>query len=385
MDNLIKRFYRAPKDSFFIFGPRGTGKSTWIKHHFKDAFLISLLDERTYLTYLSNPGHLKELVVGNRDTYKIYVIDEVQKIPSILDSIHELIENYKDLQFILTGSSARKLKREGVNLLAGRAIQTKMFPFMAAELQHNFNLNQALENGLVPLIVNSNNPTEKIATYLSLYLKEEVQSEGLVRNVGDFARFLEVISFSHGSILNYSNVARECGVSRKIVENYVSILEDLLIANLLPVFTKRAKRQLVSHAKFYYFDTGIFFHLRPKGILDKVSEVSGVALEGLVFQHLNAWCNYSIIKHELFFWRTKSGSEVDFIIYGPEYFVAIEVKNSTNVNTKDLYALKQFKEDYPECKTMLLYRGENRIVKDNILCIPVQQFLLALVPDKFPK
>jgi len=380
-----KRFFSVSgDDSCFIFGPRGTGKTTWIKDHLQHAKIINLLDEKTYLKYLANPGYIKEVVDGGEAQPRIFVIDEIQKIPQMLDSIHDLIESKKQLRFILTGSSARKLKRAGVNLLAGRALLKKMHPFMAAELGGAFALPQALQFGMLPIIVMANDPQEKIAAYISLYLKEEVQAEALIRNVGDFARFLEIISFSHGAQLNTSNIARECGVSRKIIDNYLSILEDLLLCSFLPVFTKRAKREVVNHPKFYYFDAGVYHALRPKGPLDNVSEINGMALEGLVLQHLRAWSEYSKDHTELYYWRTVSGSEVDFIVYGEKYFIAIEVKNSDKVFTKDLKALKAFVSDYNEATPVLLYRGADKIVKDGIICWPVTDFLLGLVPNGFP-
>jgi predicted AAA+ superfamily ATPase len=383
MEHIAKRFFSAPNDSFFIFGPRGTGKSTWIKQNLPDAFIINLLDDITFQKYVAYPGYIKEIVAANAEKYTYFVIDEIQKIPQILDSIHDLIEQNKSLRFILTGSSARKLKRAGVNLLAGRALLKKMHPFMAAELQDKFDLDKALEFGMVPLVITSQNPQAKLTAYLSLYLKEEVQTEGLVRNIGSFVRFLEIISFSHGSSLNVSNIARECGVSRKIVDNYISILEDLLLGYLLPVFTKRAQREIVAHPKFYYFDSGIYVNLRPKGPLDRPAEIDGMALEGLVMQHLRAWIDYSEEMSELFYWRTKAGVEVDFIVYGAKYFFAIEVKNSRKIYNKDLAGLKTFIEDYPQATPLLLYRGQDQIIKNGVLCMPVDTFLRDLVPDAF--
>ena len=237
----------------FIFGPRGTGKSTWIKQNYQNAYIIDLLDEVTFRQYSAHPEYIKQVIYAN-SSVKYFVIDEVQKIPKLLDSIHQLIEVKVQQQFIITGSSARKLRREGINLLAGRVLLTHFHPFMASELGTHFYLNDALRYGTIPLVVEANNPRQTLDTYISLYLKEEVHAEGLVRNIGSFSRFLETISFSHGSILNLNNIARECQASRKMVENYVSILEDLLLAYKLPVFTKRAKREPVSHPKFYLFD-----------------------------------------------------------------------------------------------------------------------------------
>lgn len=383
--SLIKRFFVPADDHFFIFGPRGTCKSTWIAENLPDAYVVNLLDDTTYRTYLNNPGYIKALVDGNANTRQ-FVIDEIQKIPSLLNSVHELIEKYKDSrQFILTGSSARKLRHAGVNLLAGRALMTHLHPFMAAELEDTFNLEQALTNGLIPLIFESNEPQKKLAAYIRLYLNEEVQAEGLVRNIGMFSRFLEVMSFSHGSILNLNNIARECQVSRKIVENYVSILEDLLLGYKLPIFEKRAKRAVIVHPKFYLFDTGVYYHLRPKGPLDHTTEIDGIALEGLILQHLRAWCDYSNNYAQCYFWRTRGGSEVDFIVYGQDCFYAIEVKNAKRVYSIDLRSLKAFSKDYPEAKLLLLYRGTERLMINDIQCYPAEEFLRNLRPNDFPE
>lgn len=306
------------------------------------------------------------------------VIDEIQRVPELLSVVHQCIEDQR-IRFILTGSSARKLKRTGVDLLAGRAGLSHVHPFMASELGNEFSLTNALKVGLVPLVVASEEPTVTLAGYISLYLREEVMAEGLVRNIGNFSRFLEVISFSHGSILNISEVSRECEVSRKTVEGYVSILEDMLLGERIPVFAKRAKRVLVKQSKFYYFDAGIFRSLRPKGPLDRPEEIDGLALEGLVGQHLRAWCDYTG-GHRLFFWRTPGGTEADFVVYGESVFCAVEVKNSRTVTRKDLRGLRAFKSDYPESDVALLYRGHERLLIDGVLCLPCTDFLTALTP-----
>jgi len=213
-------------------------------------------------------------------------------------------------------------------------------------------------------------------------MKEEVQMEGIVRNIGDFARFLEAISFSHGAVLNISNIARECEVERKTVQGYIEVLYDLLMAYSLPVFTKRAKRAVIQHSKFYLFDTGVFRTLRPSGPLDRSGEIEGPALEGLIAQHIRAWIDYSRSSCKLYYWRTKAGTEVDFIIYGEEGFWAIEVKNTINIRRNDLRPLKTFHKDYPECKPIFIYRGKEKILIDDILCIPCESFLLSLTPNQ---
>ncbi|MCF8039591.1 MAG: AAA family ATPase [Desulfohalobiaceae bacterium] len=383
MKEFTERFFCAPKDSLFIFGPRGTGKTTWLQKTFPDAYVVDLLDDKIFRNHVAHPERIKEIVKANPQT-KRYVIDEIQKVPAMLDSIHGLIENYTTHQFILTGSSARKLRRGGVNLLAGRALLTHFHPFMAAELGKDFSLETSLKNGLIPLIVSANAPDKALEAYIALYMKEEVKEEGLVRNIGAFARFLEVISFSHGSVLNVSNIARECQVKRKVVDNYLSIIEDLLLGYKLPVFTRRAKRAMTMQPKFYVFDAGVYRHLRPKGPLDSPDEIGGMALEGLVFQHLRAWCDYSDGQMDCYFWRTRGGSEVDFVLYGEQGFYAIEVKNTEQIHPKSLRSLKTFKSDYPEAQTLFLYRGSEKLMVDDILCWPVDLFLLHLKPDRWP-
>lgn len=376
---LKGRFFQEPQQSFFLFGPRGTGKSTWLKQHFHHAVYIDLLSPDEYRKFSAKPERLKE-VIEAASASRVVIIDEIQRIPELLSVVHQLIENFKNVKFVLTGSSARKLKRTGVDLLAGRALLRTLHPFMAAEIGSAFDLEAALKQGLLPLVWSAQDPNEILKSYTTLYLKEEIQMEGLVRNIGNFARFLESISFSHGTVLNTSHVARDCQIGRKTVEGYVEILEDLLLAFRLKAFTKRAKRHLSLHPKFYYFDSGVFQSIRPRGPLDLPQEIGGSALEGLVAQHLRAWNAYSGDSHPLFFWRTKSGLEVDFIIYGPEFFWAIEVKNSMTIHPKDFNGLLSFQEDYPDAKLFLLYRGKERLKMKKVLCLPCEEFLKDLIP-----
>lgn len=379
--NFIKRFFSEPEQSFFLFGPRGTGKSTFVKMSYPDALWIDLLQPDSLRSFSARPERMFDVVSGSPKK-KTVVIDEIQKVPSLLSVVHSLIEKDKKTQFILTGSSSRKIKRSGADLLAGRALQKQLHPFMAAELGKKFSLENALQVGMLPVIIGAKNPLESLHAYIGLYLKEEVQAEGLVRNLESFSRFLETISFSHASLLNVANIARECEVKRKTVENYIEILEELLLAYKLPVFSKRAKRDLSSHSKFYLFDSGVFRALRPKGILDRVEEIEGIALEGLVVQHLRAWNDYGTEKHDLAFWRTRSGLEVDIVVYGPNNFCAIEVKNSTKIHSLDTKPLEEFLVDYPMAKGILLYRGKERLFRKNILCLPCNEFLMSLKPNK---
>jgi predicted AAA+ superfamily ATPase len=377
----VVRFFKDPGQSFFLFGPRGTGKSTWIHQAHPDALLVDLLRPESHRAFSARPERLRDVLEGNPRRGPV-VIDEVQRVPALLSVVHALIEEKRHPRFILTGSSARKIKRADVDLLGGRALLRTMHPFMASELGDRFRLAEALRRGTVPLVVASPLPEETLQGYVSLYIEQEVKTEGLVRNMGTFARFLEAITFSHGSVLSVSNVARECEAERNTVEGYISILEDLLLAFRVPVFSKRAKRALASHPKFYLFDAGVFRSLRPRGPLDRPEEIEGGALEGLVAQHVRAWNAYRGERNALYYWRTRSGVEVDLILYGEDGLWAIEVKNSSRIDSRDLRPLRTFSEDYPECKPVLLYRGEERLKVDGVSCIPCEEFLRNLHPRR---
>lgn len=372
--NAIKRDLLKREDSFFLLGPRGTGKSTWLKMNYPDAVVIDLLKTDTASFLRANPSRLSGIVTGNPKS-SVFVIDEVQLIPELLFEVHSLMEKNPGLQFILTGSSARKLKRTGTDLLGGRALKLNMHPFTAHELGEAFSLENALLYGMLPVVNAVKDRAARLSAYLGLYLREEIQMEGLVRNLGPFTRFLEAASFSHGGLLTSSDIARDCGVGRTTVDGYLKILYDLMIASCLPVFSKRAKRELVSHGKFYFFDAGVYRALRPKGPLDRPAEIDGAALEGLVFQNLRAGLDYRGEEGGLYFWRTVSGSEVDFVVYTQDRFEAIEVKNASKVSRSDLLALKSFRTDYPESRQYLLYRGELQYEEDGVQIVPVGKWL----------
>lgn len=380
---FIRRIFDPPRSHFFLLGPRGTGKSLWTREQFPDSLVVDLLDPATLRELVARPERLQELVEGNPDSSQV-VIDEVQKAPELLEVVHRLIERKIKRHFILTGSSARKLRCAGVNLLGGRAMNLSMHPYLAAELGEKFDLGKAIRVGMLPLVWSSEDPTKTLAAYSGLYLREEVQQEGLVRDVGGFARFLEAISFSHAAVLNLSNVARECQVKRKTCDGYLQILEDLLLGFRLDVFTKRARREMAAHPKFYFFDTGVFRATRPSGPLDTPEEIEGGALEGLVAQHLRAWCDYAKGNHRLYYWQTRSQVEVDFVVYGDSGIFAIEVKNSARIRPEDLRALRAFGEDYPSSWRALLYRGKDRLLLDGILCLPCADFLAGLTPGEIP-
>lgn len=375
-----QRIRNRPEESFFLFGPRGTGKSTWLKMAYPDAVTIDFLDGAVFRRYQAHPERLAEVVSGNPG--KTILLDEIQKVPEILSEVHRLMESNRDTQFILTGSSARKLKRSGADLLSGRASVYSMPPFLACELGLSFSLEEALSSGMLPVVHSARNPTRALSAYLDVYLREEIQQEGLVRQLGPFTRFLEAASFSHGSQLVSTAISRDCGVGRTTVDGYLKILYDLLIATRLPVFTKRAKRCLVAHDKFYFFDTGVYRALRPTGPLDRPSEIDGMALEGLVFQHLRAWTEESPSRDGLYYWRTTAGLEVDFILYSGATFLAVEVKNAVSVAPSDLTGLKAFLSDYPEARGILLYRGTESLLKDGVHILPVEEFLRNIVPGK---
>ena len=369
----IKRDINLPKTSFFLFGPRGTGKSTFVKKIIdKDSLYIDFLDPDTFRTYSAFPETLLETV--NAIKPNRVIIDEVQKVPGILDVVHKIMEERK-IHFILTGSGARKLKKTGADLLGGRALYCRMHPFTANELGTSFSLDKALQTGLIPVVERSADPAKTLSAYVDIYLREEIMAEGLVRNLGTFTRFLEIISYSHGSVLNVSNLARECQIGRGIVSGYIDILEDLLLAYRLPVFAKRAKRKTATHQKFYLFDNGLYRRLRQRGPLDIESEISGPALEGLVGQHLRAYSDFALAETKLFYWRSLAGNEVDFVLYGGKTFTAVEVKNTKVIRPTDYNGLASFSDDYPEASLILLYRGNVPMKHKNILTVPVEMFL----------
>lgn len=361
--------------SFFLFGPRGTGKTSWVKHCFPGALYIDLLKHRDFALLQADPSRLEAIVLGNEGSWTI--IDEVQKVPALLDEVHRLIESHQKC-FILTGSSSRKIMRGGANLLAGRAFTYHMHPLTAIEIGESFNLNKALHYGLLPSCYLDSNPRSFLESYITTYLREEVMQEGFVRNIGTFGRFMEIASFSQGSQLNLSNIAREVGISRKVVASYFEILEDLLIAVQIPCFTKKATRQLVQHPKFYYFDAGVFQQLRPRGILDLPEEIGGAAFETLFLQNLRAVIDYNHLDLGIYFWRTITGLEVDFIAYGEAGLFAFELKSKKYIENKDFSGLNAFKKDYPSAQCYLIYGGEHVEKRGEITALPIKQALFKL-------
>lgn len=371
---MYKRLLQNPlknKNSFFLFGARGTGKSYWLKKQLEDSILFNLLEPEVRIELSTRPSLLEQQIPPK---YKGWiVVDEIQKAPILLDLIHKLIEE-KNHKFILTSSSARKLKKIGTNLLAGRAHTYYMYPLTFQELKNDFDLSNALNFGMLPKIYDDEISKAKkyLISYTKTYLYEEVMQEGLSRKLEIFSRFLEAASFSQASVLNTSSIARDVGINTRTILNYFDLLEDMLLSYRLSIFGKRAKRKLVAHPKFYFFDVGIYQSIRPKGFIDSYEEIEGHALETLILQELIALNHYYELGYKIHYWRTINGQEVDFVVYGPKNFIAFEIKRSSSVSTSDLKSLKLFLEDYPEAKAYIIYGGKKRLYFENkIEALPV--------------
>ncbi len=380
MELYIPRYVKAVDNNYFLLGPGGTGKSTYLKNQYPDSLQVDLSKPDIFRKYSARPDRFIKLLQGNSDR-KIIIIDDIQKVPELLTSIFDSINENKKQKFIIAGSNTRRLKRSGFDLNGGKIELKTLHPFLLSELNFDIPLDDVLLYGLLPAVISAKQKKEVLETYISHYVQEEVHLEGYVRNICSFYRFLETVSYAHGSILNISNVARECQVERKVVEGYIKILEDILLAFKIPVFTKEAKRALVTHPKFYFFDTGVFQTFRPNGQFDRPEKISSSALEGLVAQHLRAWIAYWNENYELFFWRSRGGLEVNFVLYSKKEIIALEVKNSNKIRPEDLRSLFEFREDYPQSKCFFLYRGDEKFLINNVYCIPCEKFLKALKPD----
>lgn len=373
---MYSRIIKYPENkSFFLFGPRGTGKTTWVKSNFPSAVYLDLLEAEIYNDLMANPQRLEKFIP--EDFKDWIIIDEIQRVPEILNEVHRLIEG-KKYKFILTGSSARKIRRKGFNLLAGRALTYSMFPLTAKESGTDFQIEKRVKHGCLPAVFSEDNPAAYLESYVKTYLDEEVKQEGLTRNMGNFYRFLETASFSQGAVLNVSNIAKESSVERKVVENYFSILGDLLISYKLPVFAKKAKRRLISHPKFYFFDPGVYRVIRPKGPFDKPEEIEGIALESLFCQQIIALNSYLNAGYKIYYWRTSNGTEVDFVIYGEKGIKAFEIKKTSRLSSKDFSGLKAFLSDYPQTKVFLGYGGERKMNERGITVLPLNDLFKNL-------
>jgi uncharacterized protein len=328
------------KKSFFLFGPRATGKSTLIKRQLTEtAPVIDLLDSRLYLRLLSAPYDLEAIISSGKNT-GIVVIDEIQRIPELLNEVHRLIEN-KKITFLLTGSSARKLRRGKANLLAGRVWESRLFPLIKKEIP-DFNLDRFLQYGGLPAVYLSQYPDEELDAYVNTYLKEEIMAEGLIRNLPPFSRFLRTIALASGELVNFAKLANDCQVPPSTVREYVGVLEDTLIGALLPAWAESKKRKAVRTAKFYFFDPGVTHALAGIKTLDRNSNLYGKSFEQFIWMEIRAYLSYTRNKSELTYWRSTRGHEVDFLI-GDQ--TAIEVKASQNVSARDFKGLKALKEE----------------------------------------
>ena len=368
--------------SAFLWGARQTGKSTYLKNHFPAAHCYDLLKSDLQLRLEKNPHHLREeiLALTPAKLKNPIIIDEIQKVPALLNEVHWLIEN-TEAQFILCGSSARKLKRLGTNLLGGRALRYEFYPLTYAEIPE-FNLLRALNNGLIPSHYQSDHATLLLEAYITDYLTFEIREEGLVRNLPDFSRFLDSVTFNNGQMLNYTNIARDCGVSAKTVESYYQILIDTLIGYFLPPFHKKIKRDIISKTpKFYLFDVGVVNYLSKRQITELRGIVAGSAFEHYILMELIAYKGLYKKRYEITYWRTKTGLEVDFILGDAE--IAIEVKISHSVHKEDLNGLIAFCEEHQPKKAIVVSTdAAPRLLKINdaitIDILPWNHFLKAL-------
>lgn len=360
-------------ESLFLWGARQTGKSTLLKSLFPNALWFDLLLSDTFLRYQSEPQQFRQAVLASGNTVPV-VVDEIQKIPALLDEIHWLIVNHS-VRFILSGSSPRKIIRAGNNLLGGRALRYELYPLIHAEIP-DFELLRALNNGLLPRHYLSENPKKLIEAYIGNYLKDEILAEAKVRNINAFTQFLGAAAFSNGEIVNYSNIATECGVSHNTVKEYFQILEDTLLGRFLPSFQKKPKRRVILAPKFYYFDLGIVNKLLKRGRIEAKSESFGHAFEHFIYQELHAHSKYSEKDYMISYWRTTSQFEVDFILGDHE--VAIEVKGTDNVQPRHLKGLKSFSEEYSVKKLIVVSDDPLERKAGNISIVPWKIFLERL-------
>ena len=373
---MINRIFQINNElglSFFLFGARQSGKTTLLRQQFPQATYIDLLDTELLLRFTKRPGLLYDMLKAETEG-SLVIIDEIQQVPMLLNEVHRLISE-KGLQFVLCGSSARKLKRKGYNTLGGRALPCFLYPLVSAELP-DLNLHRALTNGMLPPHYLSDHAWDRLSAYVDVYLREEIKAEALVRNLDSFQRFLEVAAMTDGEMVNYANIASDCWVSAHTVKSYFSILEDTLIGYMLPAFTKTQKRRLVQAPKFYFFDVGIVNYLLHRKELTRGTPEYGHAFEHFVMQELMAYVGYRRSPHRLSYWRTGTGLEVDAVV--GDALLGIEIKSVEEVQSRHLKGLKAFASDYPDSRTMIvsLDRINRRI--DNIEAVYVFDFLKML-------
>lgn len=336
-------------EGMFLFGARQTGKSTLLKERFKGKIYYDLLDPELRKFFKRNPNALKE-ALKDKPSGTLVIIDEIQKVPELLDIVHSLMVD-NGLWFILSGSSARKLKKSGANTLGGRAIPETLYPLVWPEVT-DFQLDRAVQNGMIPRHYMVEDATKRLKGYVEVYLNEEIREEGEVRELDAFERFMEIAAISDGEMLNYSNIASDCGVSVKTVQSYFQILYDTLIGYEIPAYRKTVKRKIVQAPRFYYFDVGLANYLMGRYFLKRGTDDYGHAFEHLVIQEIIAYKGYNDKKEIISYWRTYDKKEVDVVIGDAK--VAIEIKSSEQIKTKHKAGLRAFKEEHPDCRLILV-------------------------------
>lgn len=364
--------------SIFLFGARQTGKSTLLHQQFPKSIYIDLLDTEVKSRFSRRPVLLYEML-NDKPEGTLVIIDEIPEVPELLNEVHRLISERK-LLFILCGSSARKLKRKGKNTLGGRALPVYLYPFVSTEIE-NFDLDRAVNYGMLPPHYLAKNPSRRLSAYIQVYLKEEIKEESLVRNLTSFQRFLEVAALTDGEMVNYNNVAQDCGVSATTVSSYFDILEDTLIGYRIPAFRKVMKRRLVQAHKFYYFDVGVANYLLHRKDMVRGTDEYGHAFEHLIIQELYAYLHYSHSEEQLTYWRTYTGIEVDAVI--GEARLAIEIKSVEEVMNKHLKGLKAFGEEYPQSRRIIVSLDRFSRKMGDIECLYFKDFLNQLWDNKF--
>lgn len=373
---ILERLLKIPElenDSVFLWGARQTGKSTLLKMLYPNARYYDLLLPDVF-TRLQRRPELLIQELSQTESHDLVIIDEVQMLPHLLNAVQWLIVN-RGVRFLLCGSSARKLKRMDSNMLGGRALRRQLFPLVSAEIP-DFDLIKAVNHGMLPRHYLANNPWDRLEGYIGNYLQLEIEAEALTRNLNVFTRFLEVAALTSGEMVNYNNIASECGVSSLTVKGYFSILQETMIGYMLPAFTRVQKRRLIKAPKFYYFDVGIVNYLCNRQRMEPGSADFGHALEHLVVQELFAYVSYTRQRKQLSYWRTASGYEVD-VVYG-DAEVAIEVKSSNEVQARHLKGLRAFSEEHPAARSIIISLDATRRVIDHVEVWPVREFFMAL-------
>jgi predicted AAA+ superfamily ATPase len=374
----IARRLAAPRQSFFLFGPRGSGKSTWVRHALPDAHRIDLLDEALYHSLLSNPAAFADELRAVPRAATVCV-DEIQRLPALLNEVHRFIEERR-LRFVLCGSSARKLKQHGTNLLGGRALRRALHPFVPAELGEDFDLPRALRFGTLPVIWTSPAPAEALSAYAQLYLREEIRAEALVRNLPGFARFLSIAALFHGQTLSVSSLARDAEVARMTVNGYLEVLEDTLLAFRLPAFEGRLRVREKRHPKLYFVDAGVVRALRSQ-LAPPSPEERGALFEGWVANLLRIHHDYDGLFDEWCYWAPAEAArtEVDFLLRRGREWLAIEAKTGARIGPDQLRGLRAV-SDLPRLARRVLIYGGTRPLRtaEGIDVWPVAQFLEAV-------